>query len=77
MKNNISNVTTTAVRTWLIFMCYDMNNRNCSVPSQLPSRKRIRISCADGRMLLHNIRFLTKYAVPHISVLNSYKIINL
>lgn len=26
MKNNISHVTTTAVRTWLIFMCYDINN---------------------------------------------------
>lgn len=26
MKNNISHVTTTAVRTWLIFMCYDIKN---------------------------------------------------
>lgn len=33
----------------------------------------MRISCADGRLLLHNLCFLTKYAVPHISVLNSYK----
>lgn len=31
----ISHVTTTVVRTWLIFMCYYIENRNCSVSSQL------------------------------------------
>ena len=52
------------------FFCLYLNIHTSSFT--VASRKRIRISFADGRLLLHNIRFLTKYEVPHISVLNSY-----
>ena len=31
----ISHVTTTAGRTWLIFMCYYIKNRNCEGTEQL------------------------------------------
>ena len=44
------------------FFCLYLNIHTSSFT--VASRKRIRISFADGRLLLHNIRFLTKYAVP-------------
>ena len=55
-----------------LFLC-EFNHIHCLFSTFIvTNRKCIKISYADGHLLQHTILFLTKYAVPHISVLNSY-----